>query len=65
MAKDVSKNRGLVKEIQRVLLDAANFLRILVQENLQKIIESEFSHYIQAASYERTEMGRKKGKYKH
>ena len=65
MAKDVSKNRGLVKKIQRVLLDAANFLRILVQDNLQKIIKAEFSHYIQAASYGRTEMGRKKGKYKH
>jgi len=55
MAKDKSKDIGLVKEIQKVLLDDADFLRILVQDNLQKIIETEFAHYIQAAPYERTE----------
>jgi transposase-like protein len=55
MAKDKSKDTGLVKEIQKVLLDDADFLRILVQENLQKIIETEFANYIQAAPYERTE----------
>jgi len=36
MAKDKSKDIGLVKEIQTVLLDDADFWRYLVQENLHK-----------------------------
>ena len=31
MAKDRSKGSGLVKEIQKVLLDNPDFLRIMVQ----------------------------------
>jgi transposase-like protein len=54
MAKTESKDKGLVKELQKVLLDDADFLRVLVQDNLQKIIETEFMNYIQAAPYERT-----------
>jgi len=38
MAKAQEKYNGLVKEIQKVLLDNADFLRHLVQENLQKIL---------------------------
>jgi transposase-like protein len=65
MASKMSKDTGLVKEIQKVLLDDADFLRILVQENLQKILETEFLNYIQAAPYERTEkrMGYRNGSY--
>jgi len=44
MAKNKSKDTGLVREIQKVLLDDADFLRILVQENLQKILETEFAN---------------------
>ena len=36
MANVKTKDIGLVKEIQKILLDDADFLRILVQENLQK-----------------------------
>ena len=54
MAKDGSKDTGLVKEIQKVLLDDPDFLRLMVQKNLQKILESEFENYLQAKPYERT-----------
>ncbi|HGY55127.1 MAG TPA: hypothetical protein ENK44_05475 [Caldithrix abyssi] len=58
MAKDKSKDIGLVKEIQKVLLDDSDFLRSLVQDNLQKLLEAEFEHYLQAKPYERTESRR-------
>ena len=54
MAKDRGKDTGLVKEIQKVLLDDPDFLRLMVQKNLQKILESEFENYLQAKPYERT-----------
>ena len=55
MANVKTKDMGLVKEIQKVLLDDADFLCVLVQENLQKIIAAEFDNNIQAVRYERTE----------
>ena len=55
MAKDNNKDMGLIKEIQKVLLDDADFLRVLVQDNLQKMLPAEFENYIQAAPYERTD----------
>lgn len=58
MAKDKSKDIGLIKEIQKVLLDDSDFLRTLVQDNLQKLLEAEFEHYLQAKPYERTESRR-------
>ena len=36
MAKVESKAMGLVQEIQKILLDDADFLRAIVQDNLQK-----------------------------
>jgi len=65
MAKVETKDMGLVKEIQKVLLDDADFLRVLVQENLQKILIAEFEDKIQAAPYERTEarLGYRNGSY--
>jgi transposase-like protein len=65
MANVKTKDMGLVKEIQKVLLDDADFLRILVQENLQKIIAAEFENNIQAAAYERTDArkGYRNGSY--
>lgn len=65
MAKDNSKDKGLVKEIQNVLLDDADFLRVLVQDNLQKILHAEFEHQIKAAPYERTDkrLGYRNGSY--
>ncbi len=65
MANGKSKDIGLVKEIQKVLLDDSDFLRDLVQVNLQKILETEFMNYIQAGPYERTEdrQGYRNGSY--
>lgn len=65
MANVKTKDMGLVKEIQKVLLDDDDFLRALVQENLQKIITTEFENYIQADRYERTEdrQGYRNGTY--
>ena len=65
MANVKTKDMGLVKEIQKVLLDDSDFLRILVQENLQKIITAEFENNIQAAAYERTDtrQGYRNGSY--
>jgi len=65
MANVKTKDMGLVKEIQKVLLDDADFLRVLVQENLQKILLAEFEDNIQAAPYERTEqrLGYRNGSY--
>lgn len=66
MAKDKNKNTGLVKEIQKVLLNDEDFLRSLLQDNLQKILNTEFENYIQALPYERTQKrkGYRNGSYK-
>lgn len=58
MAKVKSKDMGLVKEIQKVLLDDSDFLRNLVQKNIQEILKAEFEDQIQAGRYERTESRR-------
>lgn len=65
MANRVLQDSGLVKEIQKVLLDDPDFLRLLVQDNLQKILETEFRNYIQANPYERTDQrtGYRNGSY--
>lgn len=55
MAKTQNKNIGLVKEIQKVLLDDSDFLRSLVQKNLQQVIETEFEEFLQAGPYERSQ----------
>jgi len=48
------KDNGLIREMQKVLLDDSDFLKKLIQENLQKILEAEFESKIQAKPYERT-----------
>jgi len=65
MAKTQKQDIGLVKEIQKVLLDDSDFLRGLVQENLQKVIETEFNEFVGAGHYERTEerSGYRNGSY--
>jgi transposase-like protein len=65
MAKGTMQNSGLVKEIQKVLLDDSDFLRVLVQENLQQVVEKEFEEFLQAQPYERTEerQGYRNGSY--
>jgi len=55
MAKGQDKNIGLVKEIQKVLLDDSDFLRTLVQENLQKVLTAEFDEFLRAGPYERSQ----------
>jgi transposase-like protein len=65
MAKVENKDKGLVKEIQKVLLDDRDFLRELLQKNIQGILDKEFDSYIQALPYERSEKrkGYRNGSY--
>lgn len=65
MAKEKIQNIGLVKEIQKVLLDDSDFLRRLVQQNLQQVIAAEFEEFLQAQPYERTDdrKGYRNGSY--
>jgi len=65
MANKENQNIGLVKEIQKVLLDDSDFLRVLVQENLQRVVASEFENFLQAGPYERSEQrqGYRNGSY--
>lgn len=58
MAKQGQQDSRIVKEIQQVLLDDPNFIKSLVGEVLQKTIETEFTKYIQADHYQRTESRR-------
>lgn len=58
MATVKTKDMGIVKEIQKVLLDDSDFLRVLVQENLQQILKNEFDDFIQVQPYERNEKRR-------
>jgi len=65
MAKREPKDIGIVKEIQKVLLDDSDFLRLVVQENLQQVLAAEFEGFLQAQPYERTEerQGYRNGSY--
>jgi putative transposase len=67
MAKREKQNIGLVKEIQKVLLDDPDFLRTLLQENLQQVIACEFEGFLQAGPYERSQQrqGYRNGSYTH
>jgi len=66
MAKRENQNIGLVREIQKVLLDDPDFLRVLVQDNLQQVVAAEFEGFLQAQPYERTEtrQGYRNGSYR-
>ncbi len=65
MAKRENQNIGLVKEIQKVLLDDPDFLRVLVQENLQHVVAAEFEDFLKVGPYERSEQrqGYRNGSY--
>jgi len=66
MAKVKTQDTGLVQGIQKALLDDSDFLKVLVQENLQQVIEKEFEGFLQAHPYERTEarQGYRNGSYR-
>ena len=49
------KDNSLVKEFQKVLLDDKNFLKNLMAESLQSILQDEFNRFIKADPYERNE----------
>jgi putative transposase len=50
-----SKDNSLVKEFQKVLLDDKDFLKNLLAESLQSILQDEFNRFIKAGHYERNE----------
>jgi len=47
------KNNSLVREFQKVLLDDKDFLKNLMAESLQSILQDEFNRFIKAGHYER------------
>ena len=49
------KDTSLVKEFQKVLLDDKDFLKNLLAESLQSILQDEFNRFIKAGHYERNE----------
>jgi transposase-like protein len=49
------KDNSLVKEFQKVLLDDKEFLKNLLAESLQSILQDEFNRFIKAGPYERNE----------
>lgn len=60
------QDNSLVKELQKVLLDDKDFLKGLVTENLQSILNQEFESFIGASPYERSKdrRGYRNGSYK-
>jgi transposase-like protein len=59
------QNNGLLSEVQQVLLDDKDFLRRLLKQALQSLLQAEFDTYINAAPYERREdrQGYRNGSY--
>ncbi|MCB0291637.1 MAG: IS256 family transposase [Calditrichaeota bacterium] len=55
----------LLAEVQKVLLDDPDFLRSLLSHCLQKVLDEEFTHFIGAEKYERSEerRGHRNGSY--
>ncbi|RMD66011.1 IS256 family transposase [Candidatus Pacearchaeota archaeon] len=52
------KDSGLCDQVQPVLLDGQNFLKTLVQQCLQQMLQSEFDNFIRAKRYERSSLRR-------
>ena len=50
-----AKDTSLVKEFQKVLIDDKDFLKNLLAESLQSILQDEFNRFIKAGHYERSE----------
>jgi putative transposase len=50
-----AKDTSLVKEFQKVLLDDKEFLKNLLAESLQSILQDEFNRFINAGHYERND----------
>jgi len=65
MANRNGKDTSTLSEIQKVLLDDKEFLRDMLEQSIQEILNSEFSDYIGALSYERTDnrKGYRNGSY--
>jgi len=59
------KDTSLVKEFQKVLLDDKDFLKNLLTDSLQSILQAEFDHFIKAGPYERNKdrRGYRNGSY--
>ena len=51
----LKKDNLFIKEFQKVLLDDKNFLKNLLAESLQSILQDEFNRFIKASPYERNE----------
>jgi putative transposase len=60
------QDNSLVKEIQKVLLDDKDFLKGLITENLQDLLNKEFDSFIGAGPYERNKerRGYRNGSYR-
>ncbi|NOX35900.1 MAG: IS256 family transposase [Calditrichaeota bacterium] len=65
MAQNTQEVKLQPSEIQEVLMNEREFLRQIVQEGLQQILESEFEEFIGAAPHERTQSrrGYRNGRY--
>jgi transposase-like protein len=47
------KDTSIIKEFQKVLLDDKDFLKNLLSDSLQSMLQAEFDHFIKAGPYER------------
>ena len=59
------KDSSLTSELQKVLLDDKDFLKNLLSDSLQSILQTEFNHFIKAGHYERSRdrQGYRNGSY--
>lgn len=59
------KNNSLPLELQKILLDDKDFLRQILNESLQSILQAEFNNFINAGNHERSKArgGQRNGSY--